>query len=95
MATSTSNKSSSDADLRGDIDSLKADIASLKEDLSSALNSAMSEGKASASAAKDKLGEKFEAGTDSLETCITEHPFRSVAIAAGAGLVLGFLYRGR
>ncbi|XAL99583.1 hypothetical protein OT109_18635 [Phycisphaeraceae bacterium D3-23] len=91
----TSSKTTTDADLRGDIESLKADIASLKDDLGSALGSAMAEGKASAKAAKEQLGEKIESGQDSLEACITEHPIRSVAIAAGVGLVLGFLYRGR
>lgn len=89
----TENRSS-----QADIEALKADLAALRNDLRSFVTHAGGVARSRAADVKEKVaevagevGERGRAARDEVQTKIEDHPFMSVAIALGAGVLIGAL----
>lgn len=92
-------------EIQADIDRLKNDLSKLKEDFGDVFATAMDLGRDTAGSAKDKLAagvaelkkaagkakEKGGVAVEAVEHKIQEHPFTSVLIAFGVGVLVAKL----
>lgn len=97
MATSKKNVVSMKNDIPAQLDTLREDIANLAEAIKLQAKATVSD---KAATAKDVTLEKseiikdrYDQLTTSAETSIKDNPLTSIAIAIGAGIVLGALTR--
>ena len=89
MAANEATKTADE--LRADIDRLKSDVSSLMETLGKAAEHGKDEGLRALAAARLRAQAQAEEGLETVERQIAERPFISVAIAFGAGLLIGKL----
>lgn len=78
-----------------ELDSVKADLSSLRDDIRGLVVSLGKEAKERMSSAADTAKKYGKQGADAAEHQITEHPFASVAVSFGVGLLLGRLLHGK
>ncbi|MDX1581898.1 MAG: hypothetical protein R3360_09770, partial [Alphaproteobacteria bacterium] len=81
------------SDMSQEIEALKNDMASLREDLGKIATTLGEEAKGHSRAAYDDVRRRADAGIDTVERQIDEHPFTSMAAAFGIGLLIGNLFR--
>jgi ElaB/YqjD/DUF883 family membrane-anchored ribosome-binding protein len=84
-----------DTNVQADLESLKKDLASLRGDLRHLADTVVTEGRDSARAAGERVQQEVQDQTETVRSSIVERPFTSVAVAAGFGVLLGLLWRGR
>ncbi len=78
-------------DLKADMEILRADLANLKEDLKAVGESFKNQAAQTSRSARDAAVRKWDDSTDTLRNEILERPMTSVAVAFGAGLIVGKL----
>lgn len=97
MATAKKNVVTMKQDIPAQLDTLRQDVAYLAETLKLQAKATVSDKKATvktvATEKTDLVKDQYEALTTKAETSIKENPLTSIAIAVGAGLVLGALTR--
>jgi ElaB/YqjD/DUF883 family membrane-anchored ribosome-binding protein len=81
------------ANLRGDLERLGEDAASIAKHAAGAAKSGVAEVKTRVSDAVEAARDKGIEATDQLSDYIKDRPLTSVAIALGAGVLLGALVR--
>lgn len=75
--------------------SVKADLSALRGDIAGLAAAIGKDARARVSSAADTAKRYGQQGAEVAEHQITEHPFASVAVAFGAGLLLGRLLNGK
>ncbi len=97
MATKKNIVTLKSDDIPAQLDTLRADMALLTEMIKSQatakVNEKTSSAKAIASEKTDEVVMRYEEITSKAESSIKENPLTSIAIAIGAGIVLGALTR--
>ncbi len=97
MATKKNIVTLKSDDIPAQLDTLRADMALLTEMIKSQatakVNEKTSTAKAIASEKTDEVVMRYEEITSKAESSIKENPLTSIAIAIGAGIVLGALTR--
>jgi len=97
MATAKKNVVSMKQDIPAQLETLRGDIANLTESIKLQAQVAVADKTATAKQVTTEKTElvkdRYDALTTKAETSIKENPLTSIAIAVGAGLVLGALTR--
>lgn len=97
MATAKKNVVTMNQDIPAQLDTLRADIATLAETIKLQAKLTVADKKATAKELTvektDMVKERYSDLTTKAETSIKENPLTSIAIAVGAGLLLGALSR--
>jgi ElaB/YqjD/DUF883 family membrane-anchored ribosome-binding protein len=78
-----------------ELDLVKADLSALRDDIKGLVMSVSLDARDRIGTVADKAKKYGKQGAVVAEHQITEHPFASVAVAFGAGLVLGRLLNGK
>lgn len=78
-----------------ELDVLKADLSAVRKDIADLVTALGRDARERLGSAADNVKKYGQQGADAAEHQITEHPFASVAVAFGAGLLLGRLLNGK
>ena len=78
-------------ELAEEIEALKRDMAAMKEDATATAATLLERGRQAALAMKESVAAGLKKGVGKSQECIEEHPFTSVLVAFGIGLVAGGL----
>ena len=78
-----------------ELDLVKADLSGLRDDIKTLVVSLGQDARERISSATDTAKKYGKKGADAAEHQITEHPFTSVAVTFGVGLLLGRLLNGK
>ncbi|MFW5698900.1 MAG: glycine zipper domain-containing protein [Planctomycetota bacterium] len=92
MAKSAENQETRAAE-QAEAEKLRAEIETLQEDLRAIKDSLQTEGRLVMHDIGERCRAKGDQAVGRARDCISEQPLASVAIAAGAGMILGFLLR--
>jgi ElaB/YqjD/DUF883 family membrane-anchored ribosome-binding protein len=94
-ASSRTNTSSDSETIKESAVAVKDAVADLAAETGKYAQQRMNDAKEGAMAVVDTAKEKAEEYNKTVMSLIRKNPYRSVAIAAGAGLILGMLLRRR
>lgn len=78
-----------------ELDLVKADLSGLRDDIKTLVVSLGQDARDRISTAADAAKKYGKKGADAAEHQITQHPFTSVAVTFGVGLLLGRLLHGK
>lgn len=83
--------SSSDSDVKSELQELKSDLLAVKEDIGKVTSTAVEQGRDVAGAVKDQAIDQFERGVNSAREYVKERPLTSAFVAIGVGVLAGIL----
>ncbi|MEQ8741225.1 MAG: hypothetical protein RLO05_05660 [Rhodospirillales bacterium] len=88
MATQDETLKKDMAELRAALDQLTKDVSTLSKNFASSINSEVRENMKKAA---DQAREKGKQSAEAVGVAVGEHPFRSLLIAFGAGVLMSLL----